>query len=86
MGRILVSEFTTLDGVIGVPAFTFAHPFTEAQGQAMARITALGSEAILFGRTTWQESGPRRGPAGPWLRTPVHRSSMTPPSTSCPRR
>ncbi len=26
MGNILVSEFTTLDGAIGVLTFTFAHP------------------------------------------------------------
>ena len=58
MGRILVSEFTTLDGVIGVPTFTFAYPFTEAMGAAMSAITAEGSEAVLFGRTTWVESAP----------------------------
>lgn len=58
MGRIIVSEFTTLDGSVGVPTFTTAHPFTAAQGEAMARLTTEGSEAILLGRTTWQESGP----------------------------
>jgi dihydrofolate reductase len=58
MGRIFVSEFITLDGVIGAPTFTFDHPFTEAMGEAMGRLTTGSSEAILFGRTTWVESGP----------------------------
>lgn len=58
MGRILVSEFITLDGVIGAPTFTFDYPFTDAMGAAMGSLTAGGSDAILFGRTTWEESGP----------------------------
>lgn len=43
---------------MGVPTFTVDHPFTVSQGEAMGRITSGGSEAILFGRTTWEESGP----------------------------
>jgi dihydrofolate reductase len=58
MGRILVSEFITLDGVIGAPTFTFSYPFTDAMAQAMSRLTDQGSQALLFGRTTWVESGP----------------------------
>jgi dihydrofolate reductase len=58
MGRILVSEFITLDGVIGAPTFTFDYGFTDAMGEAMGRLTGTGTEAILFGRTTWAESGP----------------------------
>jgi dihydrofolate reductase len=58
MGKILVSEFITLDGVIGAPTFTFDYPFTDAMGEAMGRLTDHGSDAILFGRTTWEESGP----------------------------
>jgi dihydrofolate reductase len=58
MGRIIVSEFITLDGVIGAPTFTFDYGFTDGMGQAMSRMTDQGSEAILFGRTTWVESGP----------------------------
>ncbi|MBW0115122.1 dihydrofolate reductase family protein [Pseudonocardia abyssalis] len=58
MGQIKVSEFITLDGVIGAPTFTFEYPFTDAMGEAMGRLTSGGSEAILFGRTTWEESGP----------------------------
>lgn len=58
MGTIKVSEFITLDGVIGAPTFTFDYGFTDAMGQAMGRLTDGGSEAILLGRTTWVESGP----------------------------
>lgn len=58
MGRILVSEFITLDGVIGAPTFTFDYPFTDAMGAAMGQLTTGSSTAILFGRTTWEESGP----------------------------
>jgi dihydrofolate reductase len=58
MGRILVSEFITLDGVIGAPTFTVDYGFTEAMGEAMGRLTGPGTKAILLGRTTWVESGP----------------------------
>ena len=58
MGRIIVSEFITLDGVIGAPTFTFDYGFTDAMATAMSQLTDQGSEAILFGRTTWVESGP----------------------------
>lgn len=58
MGVIKVSEFITLDGVIGVPTFTFDHPFTDEMNAAMSRLTDQGSEAVLLGRTTWVESGP----------------------------
>jgi dihydrofolate reductase len=57
MGKILVSEFITLDGAIGAPTFTFDYGFTDAMGAAMGAMTG-GSQAILFGRTTWVESGP----------------------------
>jgi dihydrofolate reductase len=58
MGKILVSEFITLDGVIGAPTFTFDFGFTDAMGEAMSVLTGQRSEALLFGRTTWVESGP----------------------------
>ena len=57
MGKIMISEFITLDGVIGAPTFTFDYGFTDTMGDAMGRLTG-GSKAILFGRTTWVESGP----------------------------
>ncbi|MEO6881304.1 MAG: dihydrofolate reductase family protein [Mycobacteriaceae bacterium] len=58
MGAIKVSEFITLDGVIGVPTFTFDRPFTDEMSAAMSRLTDQGSEVVLLGRTTWVESGP----------------------------
>ena len=58
MGKIMVSEFITLDGVIGAPTFTFDYGFTDGMVTAMSRLTDQGSTAILFGRTTWVESGP----------------------------
>lgn len=58
MGTIKVSEFTTLDGVIGAPTWTFDYPFTDEMGAAMGGLTSAGSEAMLLGRTTWVESGP----------------------------
>jgi dihydrofolate reductase len=58
MGKILVSEFITLDGVIDTPTFTFPFGFTDGMGAAMAQLTGPSTEAILFGRTTWVESGP----------------------------
>ena len=57
MGSIIVSEFTTLDGAIGAPTWTMDYGFTDAMGATMASLTGR-SEAILFGRTTWVESGP----------------------------
>ena len=57
MGTILVSEFTTLDGSIAAPLFTVDFGFTPAMGEVMAGLTGR-STALLFGRTTWVESGP----------------------------
>ncbi|MBW0103644.1 dihydrofolate reductase family protein [Pseudonocardia sp. KRD291] len=57
MGTIKAHEFTTLDGVIGAPTWTFDYGFTDEMGDSIGRLTS-GSEAIIFGRTTWEESGP----------------------------
>ena len=38
MGKIIVSEFITLDGVIGAPTFTFDYGFTDAMAEAMSRL------------------------------------------------
>ena len=37
MGKILVHEFITLDGVIEAPAWTFDYPFDPRMGGAIAR-------------------------------------------------
>jgi dihydrofolate reductase len=53
MGTIKVHEFTTLDGVIGVPMWTADYGFTEAMMTAVGSWTA-SSEAILLGRATYE--------------------------------
>jgi dihydrofolate reductase len=53
MGKILVHEFTTMDGVIDNPEWTFDFGFDPKMGEAIA--TAMGGcEAILLGRVTYQ--------------------------------
>ncbi|HEY1524074.1 MAG TPA: dihydrofolate reductase family protein [Solirubrobacteraceae bacterium] len=57
MGKILVHEFVSLDGVMETPTWTFDFPFDPKMGQAIGAIVA-GSKAILLGRTTYQEFAP----------------------------
>lgn len=57
MGRIAVHEFTTLDGVIDTPTWTFDFPFDPRMGDAIGRLMSPGT-AILLGRTTYQEFAP----------------------------
>ena len=57
MGKILVHEFITLDGVIEAPTWTFDYPFDPKMGAAIAG--AMGSsKAILLGRRTYEEFAP----------------------------
>jgi dihydrofolate reductase len=53
MGSIRVHEFTTLDGVISEPTFTFEYGFDPAMGGAIAGAMG-GSDGILLGRTTYE--------------------------------
>lgn len=57
MGRIAVHEFTTLDGVIDAPTWTFDHPFDPRMGAAIGALTSASS-AILLGRTTYEMFAP----------------------------
>jgi dihydrofolate reductase len=57
MGKILVHEFITLDGVIENPTWTFAYPFDPKMGEAIGGIMG-SSEAILLGRTTYEQFAP----------------------------
>lgn len=57
MGKILVHEFVSLDGVMETPSWTFEFPFDPKMGQTIAGIVS-GSQAILLGRTTYQEFAP----------------------------
>ena len=52
MGKIVVHEFMTLDGVNEDPSWTFSYPFDPKMGEAIARV--MGScDAILLGRKTY---------------------------------
>jgi dihydrofolate reductase len=57
MGKILVHEFITLDGVIDSPAWTFDYPFDPKMGDAIAGLMG-SSEALLLGRRTYEEFAP----------------------------
>jgi len=57
MGRILVHEFTTLDGVIDAPTWTFDYPFDPKMGEAIGGIMG-SSAALLLGRRTYEEFAP----------------------------
>jgi len=53
MGTIKVHEFTTLDGVVDEPRWTFGFDFDPRMGQAIGELMS-GCTAILLGRTTYE--------------------------------
>ncbi|HEU5244616.1 MAG TPA: dihydrofolate reductase family protein [Gaiellaceae bacterium] len=53
MGEILVHEFTTADGVVDAPTWTFDFGFDPKMGEAIKELTDR-SCAILLGRTTYE--------------------------------
>lgn len=53
MGRILVHEFISLDGVYENPAWTFDFGFDPKMAETLAAVTG-GSRAILLGRRTYE--------------------------------
>jgi dihydrofolate reductase len=53
MGEILVHEFTTLDGVIDAPTWTFDFGFDPKMGETIGALTARCG-GILLGRTTYE--------------------------------
>lgn len=53
MGKIRVHEFTTMDGVIDEPRWTFDFGFDPAMGTAIGKAMG-GCEAILLGRVTYE--------------------------------
>ena len=57
MGRILVHEFMTLDGVIDAPTWTFDYPFDPKMGEAIGGLMG-SSAALLLGRRTYEEFAP----------------------------
>jgi len=57
MGTINVHEFTTLDGVIDAPTWTFDYPYDPKMGEAIANV--MGScQSILLGRRTFEMFAP----------------------------
>jgi dihydrofolate reductase len=57
MGRIVVHEFITLDGVIDNPAWTMEYGFDPKMGAAIGRIMQP-CEALLLGRNTYEMFAP----------------------------
>lgn len=57
MGRIVVHEFTTLDGVIDKPTWTMEYGFTPEMGGAIGGIMQA-SRALLMGRNTYELFAP----------------------------
>ena len=53
MGEILVHEFTTLDGVIDAPSWSFDFGFDPKMGEAIGGLTERAG-GILLGRTTYE--------------------------------
>lgn len=57
MGKVLVHEFITLDGVIDNPTWTMDYPFDPKMGEAIAGLMG-SSEALLLGRRTFEMFAP----------------------------
>src|SRR5919204_931941 len=57
MGKIVVHEFMTLDGVIDAPTWTFDYPFDPKMGEAIGALMG-SSTALLLGRRTYEEFAP----------------------------
>jgi dihydrofolate reductase len=53
MGKILVHEFMTLDGIVDAPTWTFDFGFDPKMGGTIKTLTDR-SRAILLGRTTYE--------------------------------
>jgi dihydrofolate reductase len=53
MGAVHVHEFTSLDGVIDTPAWTFDYGFDARMGEAIGAVTER-SRGILLGRRTYE--------------------------------
>jgi dihydrofolate reductase len=53
MGEILVHEFTSLDGVVDAPTWTFDFGFDPKMGETIGELTGRAG-GILLGRTTYE--------------------------------
>jgi dihydrofolate reductase len=61
MGKVVVHEFISLDGVIEDPKWTFEYGFDPEMGETLATVMAP-SKAILLGRQTYEEFYPAWSP------------------------
>jgi dihydrofolate reductase len=61
MGKLAVHEFISLDGVFESPRWTFDFGFDPKMAQTIGSITG-SSEAILLGRTTYEQFYPAWSP------------------------
>lgn len=61
MGKIMVHEFITLDGVIDDPRWTFDFDFVPEMGEAIAGVMA-SCKSILLGRRTYEAFYPAWSP------------------------
>ncbi len=57
MGRILVHEFISLDGVFEDPRWTIDYPFDPKMGEAIGGMMS-GCKGILLGRRTYEQFAP----------------------------
>jgi len=57
VGKILVHEFTTVDGVIGTPTFAADYPFSPELGDAIGAVVRTCG-AVLLGRRTYEMFAP----------------------------
>jgi dihydrofolate reductase len=64
MGKIVVHEFISLDGVIEEPRWTFDYGFDPKMGETIAGLMGA-SKAILLGRQTYEEFYPAWSPRTP---------------------
>jgi dihydrofolate reductase len=57
MGKVVVHEFISLDGVFENPSWTFEYPFDPKMGATIASLMGPGTE-ILLGRVTYEQFEP----------------------------
>lgn len=57
MGKILVHEFITVDGVFDTPTWTMDYPFDPKMGEAIGELMG-SSTALLLGRKTYEMFAP----------------------------
>jgi dihydrofolate reductase len=73
VGKIMVHEFITLDGVIESPTWTMDYPFDPQMGEAINRLMGSASALLLGRRTfemfaqTWPDRTAEDDPGAPFM-------------------